>query len=208
MLLVTWHWELSPQEPGHGSRHLLLIQARLRGQSPFITHSGRQLGGAPVNPGRQLQLAWWLTFWHCELGPHGDGTHGFLWGLGSGIGVAVSKDWLIVIYFLTIFQNDITTILTLRFWKRLSGEVLFFVSEVPHSESVLLIHLYKVCIHVCIRSLHTGCNFEQIFTKLSWLISVRWTLTLYCQKTAVLHPLKTNEFSWFPRKRLFFGNTA
>lgn len=46
--LTTWHWASLPQDPGHGSLHLLLIQARFDGQSGFMTHSGRQFGGAPT----------------------------------------------------------------------------------------------------------------------------------------------------------------
>lgn len=68
---------MTPQRPGHGSWHFLLIQALLEGQSEFTTHSGRQFGGDPIISGKQ-------EHWHCppmslggfELGPHGLGSQG------------------------------------------------------------------------------------------------------------------------------------
>lgn len=63
---------------------MLLIQAKLRGQSPLIRHSGLQLGGTPMKSAKQLQDGNWFTATHCEFGPQGDGRHGFGFGLGSG----------------------------------------------------------------------------------------------------------------------------
>lgn len=39
-----------PQEPGQGSRHFSLIQAKFEGQSALIVHSGLQFGGEPIYP--------------------------------------------------------------------------------------------------------------------------------------------------------------
>jgi len=46
-------------------------------------HSGLQLGGDPMNSGKQEQDGVSPFTWHCELGPQGDGTHGFSTGSGS-----------------------------------------------------------------------------------------------------------------------------
>ncbi|PSN54314.1 hypothetical protein C0J52_11059 [Blattella germanica] len=54
MWSTTRHSALAPQEPGQGSRHFWLMQARLLAHSLLITHSGRQLGGAPTYPGKQV----------------------------------------------------------------------------------------------------------------------------------------------------------
>lgn len=44
----TLHSAFKPQTPGHGSLHLLFKHALSRGQSLFVTHSGRQpLYGSP-----------------------------------------------------------------------------------------------------------------------------------------------------------------
>lgn len=40
--------ELSPHNPGHGSLHFILIHAKLYEHSLLLTHSGLQLGGAPI----------------------------------------------------------------------------------------------------------------------------------------------------------------
>lgn len=67
--------------------HLLRMQARFRGQSEFITHSGRQATyGSPLYSGMQehtplLQLA---------FDPHGNGLHGSsATGTGSGDGIII-----------------------------------------------------------------------------------------------------------------------
>lgn len=70
---------------------MLLIQAKLRGQSPFIRHSGLQLGGRPMKSGKQLHDANWFTTAHCEFGPQGDGKHGFAFGFGCGGAGAETK---------------------------------------------------------------------------------------------------------------------
>jgi len=45
--LITVHRALKPQAPGQGSRQRCCWQARWAGQSGFMVHSGRQLGGVP-----------------------------------------------------------------------------------------------------------------------------------------------------------------
>jgi len=42
-----------------------------------------QFGGDPIKPGKQEQDGDCPFTWHCELGPHGDGTHGCSMGIGS-----------------------------------------------------------------------------------------------------------------------------
>lgn len=76
--LITLHSASTPQEPGHGSRHLLLIQDKLFGQSGLITHSGLQFGGDPTYPVRQVQEGFGPFALHCEFGPQGEGTQGSL----------------------------------------------------------------------------------------------------------------------------------
>lgn len=70
--------------PGHGSMHLLLTQALLRGQSGLITHSGRHplVDGDPSYPSKHSQMAAPFITRQRVFGPHGDGTHGFD-GIGS-----------------------------------------------------------------------------------------------------------------------------
>ena len=51
--LMTLHWALTPQTPGHGSTQWRLTQARLGGQSALMVHSGLQLGGEPIICGKQ-----------------------------------------------------------------------------------------------------------------------------------------------------------
>lgn len=77
--------------PGHGSTHLLFIQAWLLGQSGLITHSGRQFGGEPIYPVKQEHEGCLLCeARHCEFGPHGEGWHGsFSASTGSVGGAAV-----------------------------------------------------------------------------------------------------------------------
>lgn len=59
------------------------MHANLVAHSPLLTHSGRQFGGDPVNSGRHEQEGKLLISLHCELGPHGFGTHGFDGSAGS-----------------------------------------------------------------------------------------------------------------------------
>lgn len=57
----------------HGSMHLFLEQALSRGQSLFMTHSGRQPEyGSPWYSGRHEQEPSRQT----AFGPHGDGLQG------------------------------------------------------------------------------------------------------------------------------------
>lgn len=44
----TLHSALIPQDPGHGSVHFSLIQAKELGHSELMLHSGLQLGGVPM----------------------------------------------------------------------------------------------------------------------------------------------------------------
>jgi len=82
--LCTEHWALKPQEPTHGSRHLERTHARWFGQSWWMRHSGRQLGGAPNMPEVHEHTARESTTRHSELGPQGDGIHGLM-GAGGGL---------------------------------------------------------------------------------------------------------------------------
>lgn len=54
------------------------MQARWSKQSLLLTHSGLQLGGEPIKPGKQLQAGEPSTTLHSELRPHGLGWQGFL----------------------------------------------------------------------------------------------------------------------------------
>lgn len=84
--LTTSQRALCPQVPGHGSRHLLLIQAWFLGHSSLRIHSGRQFSyGLPIYSGKH----WHSPLpRHTALGPHGDGLHG---SVLSGLGVARSR---------------------------------------------------------------------------------------------------------------------
>lgn len=74
---MTVHWALPPQEPGHGSLHFSFLHARLLGHSESFTHSGRQFGGRPIKFGKQEHAGCVPITLHCELGPQGEGIHGF-----------------------------------------------------------------------------------------------------------------------------------
>lgn len=78
--LTTRHSAFAPQTPGHGSRHFWLRQANAFEHSPFDTHSGRQFGGDPMKVLRQEHDGESPITRHSELGPQGDGTHGFVTG--------------------------------------------------------------------------------------------------------------------------------
>lgn len=71
--LLTMHWELSPQTPGQGSLHFLLMHAWFVGHSVLTVHSGLHAGGLPINVGIQEQTACPFESRHWELGPQGDG---------------------------------------------------------------------------------------------------------------------------------------
>lgn len=62
-----------PQEPGHGSMHLLRRQALLDGHSSFNVHSGRQPAyGSPWYSGMHVQT----PSLQLAFGPHGFGQQG------------------------------------------------------------------------------------------------------------------------------------
>jgi hypothetical protein len=82
--LTTLHCAPAPQDPGHGSRHFSLRQAKLLVHSELMTHSGLQLGGLPMYEGRHEHDGVPPTSRHCELGPHGEGTHGLTYCGGTG----------------------------------------------------------------------------------------------------------------------------
>ncbi len=66
-----------PHRPGQGSWHFWLVQALSGAQSEFMTHSGRQLGGLPIIPGRQEQSQRSpTTRGGLLLGPQGSGLQG------------------------------------------------------------------------------------------------------------------------------------
>lgn len=79
------HLALKPHEPMHGSWHCCAMQARLDGHSWWITHSGRQFGGAPSIPKAQEQTARPSNSWHSEFAPHTPNRHGFTLGEGSAV---------------------------------------------------------------------------------------------------------------------------
>lgn len=85
---------MKPQEPGQGSRHFWLIHAKWVGHSLLLMHWGLQLGGIPINSDKQEQDGVSPFTWHCEFGPHGDGTHG---SIGSG-GKAAEMLWMFLNY--------------------------------------------------------------------------------------------------------------
>lgn len=62
--LMTIHWAARPQVPGQGSVQRWLMQASLSAHSELTTHSGRQVGGVLINPGRHEHTAWPFTSRH------------------------------------------------------------------------------------------------------------------------------------------------
>lgn len=74
----TRHMAPFPQEPTHGSTHLLRTHARSRGHSELTTHSGRQpeSPASPIVPLGQEHTAFPATTLQSAPGPHGDGVHG------------------------------------------------------------------------------------------------------------------------------------
>lgn len=66
-----------PHVPGQGSPHFWFKQASFWRHSELITHSGRQVGGLPINPSTQEHTAWSFISRHLLFGPHGVGWHGF-----------------------------------------------------------------------------------------------------------------------------------
>jgi len=74
--LTTWHSAFGAHEPGQGSLHFILAQAKLYEHSLLVIHSGLQFGGDPMKLGRHEHdgdSPWTL---HCEFGPQGDGMQG------------------------------------------------------------------------------------------------------------------------------------
>lgn len=55
--LITLQLVFVPQGPGQGFVHFCLIQALSCGHSELTTHSGRQLGGAPMYSGKHEHTA-------------------------------------------------------------------------------------------------------------------------------------------------------
>lgn len=82
---ITLHCAPAPHDPGHGSLHFSLIQAKLLAHSALIRHSGRQFGGDPMYVGKQEQDGMFPTAWQMEFKPQGDGTHGLV-GVGASVG--------------------------------------------------------------------------------------------------------------------------
>lgn len=76
--LRTLHIAEIPQDPGQGSWHLELIQARSLGQLECIVHSGLQFGGLPINERIHEHDGELPISRHSAFGPQGDGTQGFL----------------------------------------------------------------------------------------------------------------------------------
>lgn len=77
--LTTLQIALFPQVPGHGSLHLLLIQARFDAQSEFDVHSGRHsIYGSPKYSGIQAHEPASFLSWQTAFIPHGVGWHGWL----------------------------------------------------------------------------------------------------------------------------------
>lgn len=66
--LNTSHLAFMPHEDTHGSMHFWLTQARVGAHSDETTHSGRQLGDPPLNPGKHEHTAWSLMSRHWLLG--------------------------------------------------------------------------------------------------------------------------------------------
>lgn len=76
---------MAPHDPGQGSRQCWAIQASCGLHSIFEIHSGRQFGGLPMKPSKHEHDG--LSFsnlLHWELGPQGDGMHGFWGGITVG----------------------------------------------------------------------------------------------------------------------------
>jgi hypothetical protein len=78
--------------PGHGSTHLLLVQAWLRSQSELRIHSGLQpSSGLPKRPGGQEQMQRPFSGLAMALAPQGFG----LQASGRGVGGAITSNTMI-----------------------------------------------------------------------------------------------------------------
>ena len=100
----TTHVANVPQDAGHGSTHFWLTHARSSGHSEFRVHSGRHIGGAPVNSGRQEQTPWPFSTRHWLFGPHGEGLHGSLYFISSSTRY-FNSDFTLRKLFRLIFRN-------------------------------------------------------------------------------------------------------
>lgn len=96
---ITLQLAFTPHGFGHGFSHLLLTQALSCGHSVLTTHSGRQLGGAPIYSAKQEHTAWLLIDLHWLFGPQGDGKQTSI-VVGGGWGSAKTA----IIYLLCIFE--------------------------------------------------------------------------------------------------------
>lgn len=76
--LTTRHSAFTPQALTHGSLHFWFTHAKCEAHSLLLIHSGLQYGGCPWYFGMQVQDGDPLISWHTELGPHGEGWHGFI----------------------------------------------------------------------------------------------------------------------------------
>lgn len=85
------HSALAPHDPGQGSLHFLLTHAISVGHSEFDIHSGWQFGGLPKYSSRQAHDDVLPTSLQIELGPQGDGIHGFMVA-GGVISVNITKN--------------------------------------------------------------------------------------------------------------------
>lgn len=72
------HLVFEPHDPGQGSPHFLLIQAKFGAHSVLIVHSGLQDGGLPMKSGKHEHTDCPLIDLHWLLGPQGDGLQGRL----------------------------------------------------------------------------------------------------------------------------------
>lgn len=86
---LTWQTDPMPQVFGHGSAHLLLMQALSGAHSDETTHSGRHCGGDPIYPGAQEHTAWPALLRQLLDGPQGDGEH----GLNCSVVRKISRHW-------------------------------------------------------------------------------------------------------------------
>ena len=75
--LITLHSALTPQMPGpQGDLHFWSIQARFCWHSELTKHSGLQLGGSPMYPGRQVHTQAPFSSLKSLYNPQGLGSHG------------------------------------------------------------------------------------------------------------------------------------
>lgn len=82
---MTKHSAFGPHEPGQGFWHLFLIHALLDAQSVLSVHSYLHPSyGFPSKPGRQLQEPAPFCSLQIALAPHGEGSHGDKYSMGTG----------------------------------------------------------------------------------------------------------------------------